>query len=721
MSATTAPGSTVNAAKSTQKKTTKKAADQPADGPGYAWTWKAGPVAGPALSAGGALSLAMAGDLAHVSPLWAAGTGVAAAAIVGMRDLSNEVSRGGIAYRVACWAAAGAWGTWAMSTSPWSVPSLVSLGAGALCAGLAAPGMAAHERSVLALRAEAEHRRGRITRAVEWETRLKKVCGIDGAHVEAMGEWDSGYGYSVWIKLAGGTTVAQVASRAPALAADAGLPRGCTVEIAPADTQDTILVRVNTKPLPAEIHYPADLRGPASINDEVPLGLYRTGATFGVHLLEDPLLIVGRRGSGKTNLMQALNDGLLRSTDVLVWHIDLNGAGMSRPWMQRWLGGKAQRPVLDWVAATVEEAELMLATAIKIGHHRKVAHGTLMDEVDDDKIPVGSRLPAIVIVFDEGAEGLALNRGAQGLRTKAEEVISQLRAARIQMVMSTLRATADVIPPAVKAQVGGKIFMAPEDLHEVAQLIGWKSGMTVPDVSRPGHALVRASGRAAGAAQAWRVLPSRIREILPTIEALRAGTGLEDSAAKIAGASYAERWTRYLAWHQAQGGKSTVTVPAATVPADGGASKPLRPLPPPMSPEEALAQAAAATERARKRVAEVQAQREFERLAAEELGDLGDLAEQILAAEDGPAKPAPAPTTGPAAPTQPPADGPAVMARILAENEGGIAWGDLLAALGARGVATSKATMYRWLGDAEARGEVHQPQRGWWAPGTAKE
>lgn len=721
MTATTsAPGSAV----STEKKKAKTAKAPESTGPGYAWTWKAGPVAGPALSAGGALSLAMAGDLAHLCPWWAAGTGVTAAVVAGMRDLSNQVSPGGIAYRVACWAATGAWGTWAMTTSPWSVPVLTGLGAGALLAGLAAPGMAAHERHVLEVRAQEQDRRARIDRAVEWELRLKKVCGVDGAHVEAMGEWESGYGYSVWVKVGGGVTVAQIATRATALASDAGLPRGCTVEVAPGDTQDTVLIRVNTKPLPAEIAYPDDLRGPATITDEIPLGLYRTGAVYGVELIEDPLLVVGRRGSGKTNLLQGLNFGLLRCTDTLVWHIDLNGAGMSRPWMQRWLNGQAGRPVLDWVAATVEEAVLMLETAIKIGHHRKVAHGSLMDQVDDDKIPVGSCLPAIVIVFDEGAEGLALNRGASVLRTKAEEVISQLRAARIQLVMSTLRATADVIPPAVKAQVGGKVFMAPEDLHEVAQLVGWKSGMTVPDVSRPGHALVRASGRAAGAAQAWRVLPSRIREITPVIEALRAGTRLEDSAVKIAGSAYAERWTRYLAWHTAQGGTSKATVP--TAPAGAGSTKTLRPLPPPMSPEEALAQAAAATERARKRVAEVQAQREFERLAKEELGDLSDLGEQILAAEDGAPAPAqqaevPAPAATPAPTAQPPADGPAVMAQILAEHEGGIHRDALLAALLQRGVKTSEASLSRWLTEAKTRGEVHQPQRGWWAPRTPKE
>lgn len=729
------------------------------------WSWRHGPVIGPVNAVGAAAGTAMVGSLAGVSPWWAAGAGLAAAGTVAARAAQRGVSRAGVVYRGCCWAGAGAWTGWALATSPWSVDTLAGLAVGGLVAGLGGAELSDHEQRVTARRAQAveaarvaeEAARvaageeavaaARVEVALVWEARLARVAQLSGVVVEGVQEWPSGAGYSLQVRLPqGGATWRNIASCVDGLAADADLPHGCGVEVAPGPSRQVAILQVATVDTTAVPQPYPDDTSELSYAQPLPIGMLRASRVAHVELLDDPALIVARIGSGKSNLLQVINADLVRCTDALIWHIDLNGAGMSRPWLTPWLRGTTGRPVIDWVASTAQEAEVMLTAAISIAKRRKTAYSALMDSVNDDKIPISPQVPAIVIVLDEGAEVVAANRGQKTLATKLDELISTARASRVQVVASALRATAEILPTSIKAMAGTRLFLRPTDEHEVAQLLGWRTGVSLDDVSTPGSGLLRAAGSAAVMpVRVWRMAPAQIAALTVAAGGLRPRLDPASSAAA-AGPAYSNRWNRYLAWYKSQGGNpmpqhipgntddaagshttrpTTSANPAATsprTPADttGQASEQLTGM-------AALGPAYDALQADLARLREVReaAERRRAERAAQAGGhpapttpdtpagndadvDDGDVAQAFAAIISG-WDDAPVAEAG-----QEEVDGPVRMLAVLSQSgSDGLHWQQLLDALTGAGVEVSRPTLYRWLNDAGDA--VCQPRKGWWA------
>jgi hypothetical protein len=134
-----------------------------------------------------------------------------------------------------------------------------------------------------------------------------------------------------------------------------------------------------------------------------PIGKLLTGEDATVHLAQEEFVLVGQVGSGKTNALNVLTGQLARCADVLVWHIDLAGAGLSRPWVTPTHEGRAPMSAVDWVATTEAEALLMTQAAIQIIDGRKRAYAKRMRAANADVLPVDQEVPQIVIVVDEGA------------------------------------------------------------------------------------------------------------------------------------------------------------------------------------------------------------------------------------------------------------------------------------------------------------------------------
>src|SRR2546425_8816271 len=143
---------------------------------------------------------------------------------------------------------------------------------------------------------------------------------------------------------------------------------------------------------------------PLSISGPISFGWHRDDTIAAAEMRQRCVLVVGDTGSGKSVVLQNINAGLVRCPDVLVWHIDLGGAGMSLPWLGPWLDGEARRPVVDWVAPDVDEALAMTETALGIIQRRRVAYRRATRRADVDMLPLTPRLPRLYIVPDEGAE-----------------------------------------------------------------------------------------------------------------------------------------------------------------------------------------------------------------------------------------------------------------------------------------------------------------------------
>lgn len=536
------------------------------------WSWRHGPIIGPWNAASGVVAAGMVGDLAGVPGWWGAAAGAAGIVGITVRSVARQVSPLGIAYRVACMGGAGSWLAWALATSAWSTNALTAAAVATIAAGLAAPEVSDHEarvtgrrRQAVADAAAAERTAAddaeRFEMAREWRDRFVEVCGLPGTLVKAVEAWPGRTGYTLEVRLPGGATWQRLSKFGDALASNADLAHGCTVEVGPGASRGVCLVAVSIVDTTAEpVPYPTDYSS-LSFMGPLPVGMHRANRVATIEIAEDPVVIVGRQGSGKTTTIQVINLDLARCDDALIWHIDLNGAGMSRPWITPWLEGRAGVPVVDWVAATPEEALLMVRTLIAICQGRKGAYQALMRSVDDDKIPVSRAVPAIVLVTDEGAEAVAANRGNRELAVGLETLASTGRAARGRLIISGVRATADIIPVPIQAQAGVKIWMRPEDQHETAQLLGWHSGVSIDDAPHPGSGLMRKPGTAGIQTYRGHVLkPAQIEEA-SIILAPRRPT-LDQPSAAIGGRAYAERWDRYRAWASTQVGGDTMTVPA---------------------------------------------------------------------------------------------------------------------------------------------------------------
>lgn len=97
-----------------------------------------------------------------------------------------------------------------------------------------------------------------------------------------------------------------------------------------------------------------------TINEKIPVAIAEDGSVLKIPMREIHMMIVGATGKGKSNLLNVLIAQLASCADVIIWVIDLKGGRMARGWIDAWVEGKTEKPALDWVATTREEAALMV-------------------------------------------------------------------------------------------------------------------------------------------------------------------------------------------------------------------------------------------------------------------------------------------------------------------------------------------------------------------------
>ena len=515
---------------------------------GLDWSAKHTPLTGTLNATGGLLATGMVGALAELPPTWAAaGAGVGAGGH--LIASAGQTTRTGMLHRAVCWAGAGGWLAYALSTSPWSASSLASL----TCLGVVGGATARLARAAQQREQEQRHRLVLATRrartAHEWEDRLARVCGVKGAEVIGVEQWAEGTGYTLEVTLPeGGTTWRDLAASADRLAADADLPEGCGVEVAPGVSRRVALIRVSTVDALAEdILYPDD-HTPLTINNPLPIGVHRDRSVAAISLRQDSGLLTGQRGGGKTNQLQVINAGLVRCVDALVWHIDLNGGGMSLPWIYPWheLGpeGGVPVPAIDWVASTPAEARKMTAAALRIAKGRKVAYRKLMREAGDDKLPVSRQVPEIVIVVDECAEVLGDNTPHRDVQANLEEIQRIGRACGVNLLVCGLRATSDIIgSAAVKKLSRARISMRVSDPEELNHLFGWNCKATPEDIPYPGCGLyLQDTSGQPRPFKGYRLVGPALERLAVAVAGIR--PALDEPSVELAGQDYITRWQR---------------------------------------------------------------------------------------------------------------------------------------------------------------------------------
>jgi len=191
---------------------------------------------------------------------------------------------------------------------------------------------------------------------------------------------------------------------------------------------------------------------PTTINEKMAIGVQDNGREYKMLLREVSTMIVGVRGSGKSNLLNVFLTLLARHMDCLIFMIDLKGGRTARPWFEPWVQGDCDRPVIDWLATTREEAKMMIEALNRAGNARAESGEGW------EKITPTKDTPAIILVCDETAimtghgtrkDGVSNYNIAMELAT----LVETFRSEAIDYLGSALRANVDIMgSTAVKSQ-----------------------------------------------------------------------------------------------------------------------------------------------------------------------------------------------------------------------------------------------------------------------------
>lgn len=341
----------------------------------------------------GLFAVAAAARLAHL-PWLAVSAAVAVVAACALLAAAMVAGTGvAIGFSAAAGTVAVAWILHATLTTPWSEASVWTLVIPAAGLGILYPVIRGHHHhAVAAARRDAELAR-LASEARKWPDLLGRL-GAKGVTVADTAETRSGHTYRLALPPSGKVTFATLEGLADKLEAAARLRDGA-IRFERGAHAGEVLMHVSEKDILAQvIPYPADLSD-TTVNDAFPVGLTEDGSPAMVRLREICELIVGIRGAGKSNLVNVHIAQLGRTVDTLILMIDMKGGRAGLPWIRPWLEGRSPRPVIDWLATTRDEAELMLAALLRAIDARAGSGD------GGEKITPSAETPAVMLIIDE--------------------------------------------------------------------------------------------------------------------------------------------------------------------------------------------------------------------------------------------------------------------------------------------------------------------------------
>lgn len=378
-----------------------------------------------------------------------------------------------------------------------------------------------------------------------------EIHGVPGVQVLAVIENENGTGRQVIGRLGKAaqgrrmTTFDQLRQLGPEIATSRRLAPDA-VWFTEGDTAADFTMHLRERRGPREIvHLPLENRY-MSVNHPIPLGITENGRPWELLAREVSIMIVGVKGSGKSNLINVFIAQMSRCVDTVIFMIDLKGGRAARPWMMPWVKKFTRRPVIDWLATTRAEAEIMLRAVLRAGQNRarRAAGGW-------EKIEPTHDLPQIILIVDETAVMTGHNIRDGGIsNAKLAQLLAEInetfRSEAIVPVMAALRANVDIMgSTAVKAmsevRFGMKVSQAsdgqmifPDNVAAAAQLARLRN---------KGDCLVMYGTEMSPPVHIYRIEEKAIEAI-----ALWAGNETacepEDQMIEAMGDAYAHRWTR---------------------------------------------------------------------------------------------------------------------------------------------------------------------------------
>lgn len=535
------------------------------------WAASHGPVSGAVSATTGAAAVALLGaatGMPETLPLMVGAAGAIGHGI-GHSVFRRLTARTGVT-RAASWLLAGGWTTWAMTTGPltWvAAGTLTGLGVGI---GAMASNAAMHEEIAEDERLSAEARE--LARemdaqlrviANEWNDRIGRVARLD-VRIFAVEQWKNGAGYSLAAELPGGTVWTQIRDKHRALAADARLPRGCTVHVEEGDIQGRVVLDITTVNIMGTIvDYPDDYSA-LSILTGIPWGSQPNSDPVIVFLREACALILGPPGSGKSTFLDGIIAGFARCVDVVTWVIDLKAGAVGRPWARPWMEAmgymkptpgtapapEGTRPGVDWIASTPAEALLMMRVVLAINAARQHGYQDLMDAKNTTLLPVSRSIPQIEVVIDEGAELLSARTFGDPVMKELQEVVKKTmrttRAMGERLVLTAIDGNVSAIGNTEVRKfspVGAALTSGESVTSNISKLFS-SIKVDTSQLNEKGAGVIGqagADGFDPTPFKTWRTSPNMVRDVVLATNDIR--PDLDQISADAAGDIYAQRWS----------------------------------------------------------------------------------------------------------------------------------------------------------------------------------
>lgn len=498
-----------------------------------------------------ALALTAAAGIGHemgVSWVWAFVT--AAVAAVAIVVTHQDAAASAVAYRLTCWLASCGWVGWGLAFGVLDGITLGVLAVGALGAALWAPVLTRRPKP-RTLKTDQVHggklARKHVALAADWAARIRRVARVR-VIIEEIVDWPGAGGFSALVvQPRGSSSTGTLTTAAVGLAEDARLPLGCNVGFRPGPYRGALWMDVATVNRLADVIPHPGIRLGKSITDPSTIrwGEHRDGSTATIATRENTTVLAGQKRSGKSGTLHNTTADAGAADDCLVWHLDLNGGGISRAWLRPWLQGRTDRPAIDWAAPCPEEALLMAQALIDIAIDRKSAHSELKARANVQLLPVSRELPQILLILDEGKEVLGTkitDDVIRQIRRRLETLVDIGGNEACNAVLSVLRSISTALSTDILKQCANRATMRVFDQSEIDFLFGYRRGVTPQDATEQGSGFLTSAGGPVRVFKSYFMLPSDIETAAVQIAQHR--PELDTDAIRAAGPAYETRLGR---------------------------------------------------------------------------------------------------------------------------------------------------------------------------------
>lgn len=385
----------------------------------------------------------------------------------------------------------------------------------------------------------------------DWEAMF--AChGCKGVKVARTEETRAGYTKVCRLPRDGSVTYRRVKRLAEAFETALDVDAGC-VRFERASGAEFAIHVITRDVLAETVPFPFDPNeDPISINDPFGIGPNEIGDIVEMLWREIHVLLSGTTGAGKSNLLAVLLAQLTRCNDTIIWMIDLKGGRTAKPWLKPWLNGSDPRatcPVIDWVATTLDEVEIMLQCLVKVIDYRSAAG-------EDEKVTPSPQQPQIVLICDESAVVFGNNVPGGPRRAQLlENIAGRGRSEAVGVGLSVLRSTVTMIGSGdVKSLFKLRLAMGVSGAAD-ARLALDDSDLAsgVAALKHPGTLYVQHDSARPIPTKSYRMNFDQIPQIAAAHTPWR--PGLERDCELYLGTPYSDRWSDERAGHLIPGHK----------------------------------------------------------------------------------------------------------------------------------------------------------------------